>query len=83
MNQVPCLASKWADEYSDEFDRDMALTEAIEDELNGDTSAALSCAQDLADKEGLDTDEWTDAQWDGFVSERWEDIVQLYKEKQA
>lgn len=81
MREVPCPASKWADEEADAIDRYAAAREDAEAELCADSVVADAIAGEIAEEEQIDTEGWTQTQWDEFVSERWEDIVDRYMEQ--
>ena len=80
MQPIPCMASKWADEYSDMQDAWEVQFEDAADALIANPMLATDLAFMLAESDGIDTDDWTTEQWDDFVSDRWDELVEMYLE---
>lgn len=81
MQQVPCLATRWADEWCNEQDRNQALHAEADDYLNGNPDVANAYAADLAQKMHVDPELMEQEEWNQWVADNWDEIVALFKRK--
>lgn len=75
MIKVPCLASRWADEWADEQDRWEVDCEIADQKLRNNPELVQYHAERMAEFDKIDTEDWDDADWDKYIDDHWDDLV--------